>query len=184
MHSRVVTAASSYARSLSVEGALHPDDPAVYAITDFQREYPITVEATCSIDEALADMVQLRLHALLVTRQELGGGVDQRILGLVTAQDLERNIRRRGRGKQRYSERPGDAPVVEAMTPWEELPLLRYESLVSRTAIELYEMFSGTGLTHVLIAESEPEEAALVRGLVSRASLARRLRRHHAVSTR
>ena len=183
MHSRVVTAASSYARSLSVEGALHPDDPAVYAITDFHREYPITVEATCSIDEALADIVQLGLHALLVTRQELGG-VDQRILGLVTAQDLERNIHRRGRGKQRYSERPGDAPVVEAMTPWEELPLLRYESLVSRTAIELYEMFRGTGVTHVLIAESEPEEAALVRGLVSRASLARRLRRHHAVSTR
>lgn len=183
MASRVVTAASSYARSLSAEGALHPDDPAVYAIIDFQRDYPITVEADCSVDEALADMVQLRLHALLVTRQE-PGGMEQRILGLVTAQALERNIRWRGRCKQRYSERPGDAPVVGAMTPWNELPLLKYESLVPRTAIELYEMFRGTGLTHVLIAESQHEQAAFVRGLVSRASLARRLRRHHAAAAR
>lgn len=179
----MVTAASSYARSLASEGALRPDDPAVYAIIDFRREYPITVDADCSVDEALADMVQLRLHALLVTRQE-PGGMDQRILGLVTAQALEENMRRRGRGRQRYSERPGDAPVSGAMTPWNELSLLQYESLVPRTASELYDMFRGTGLTHVLVAESQHEEAAFVRGLVSRASLARRLRRHHAASPR
>jgi len=149
-------------RSLSREHVLHPDDAAISAITDFRREYPITVESDCSIDEALAEMVRLGLHALLVTRQE-EGGMEQQILGLVTAHD---------------------ARVDDAMTPWNELPLIKYESLQSLTAIELYDMFRSTGLTHMLVAETHDEDSASVRGLVSRACLAKRLRRHHAVSLR
>jgi CBS domain-containing protein len=182
MGSRDLTATSAYARSLSREHVLHPDDAAISAITDFRREYPITVESDCSIDEALAEMVRLGLHALLVTRQE-EGGMEQQILGLVTAYDLER-FRRRRRRQTEHSESHADARVDDAMTPWNELPLIEYESLQSLTAIELYDMFRSTGLTHMLVAETHDEDSASVRGLVSRASLAKRLRRHHAVSLR
>jgi CBS domain-containing protein len=182
MDSRVLTAASAYARSLSREHDLHPDDAAISAITDFRREYPITVESDCSIDEALADMVRLGLHALLVTRQE-EGGLEQQILGLVTAHELERFLRQRSRETQ-HSEKRADVRIDDVMTPWNELPLIKYESLQSLTAIELYDMFRGTGFTHVLVAETHDEDAAMVRGLVSRASLAKRLRRHREVSLR
>jgi CBS domain-containing protein len=181
MDSRVLTAASAYARSLSREGDLHPDDAALLAITDFRRDYPITVESECSIQEALADMVQFGLHALLVTRQE-EGGLEQQILGLVTAYDLERLLRRLRR--QASVEKPEDVRVDKVMTPWNELPLIKYESLQSMTAIELYEMFRGTQLTHVLVAETHHEDSALVRGMVSRAGLANRLRRHRGKSFR
>ncbi len=182
MDSRVITASSAYARSLSHEVELHPEDAAIYAITDFRRNYPITVEADCSIDEALAEMVRLRLHCLLVTRQERGG-LEQQILGLVTAQDLERHLRRRKRDAEQ-SGPPSVARIDEVMTPWDELPLIKYESLQSLTAAQLYDMFRGTGITHVLVAETHHEDSALVRGLVSRASLAKRLRRHHSVPSR
>jgi CBS domain-containing protein len=175
MDSRTLTAAAAYARSLSREGELQSDDAAIFAITDFRREYPITVESECSIDEALTDMVRLGLHALLVTRQERGG-LEQQILGLVTAHALER-LRRRRRQEAEHSERLTDVRVDEVMTPWNKLPMIKYESLQSMTAVELYEMFRGTRLTHVLVTETHHEDSALVRGLVSRASLANRLRR-------
>jgi hypothetical protein len=63
------------------------------------------------------------------------------------------------------------------MTPWNELPLVQYESLQSLTAYDLFEMFQGTGLTHLLVVETHGDESALARGLVSRATLAKRLRR-------
>ncbi|MGC2031837.1 MAG: CBS domain-containing protein [Steroidobacteraceae bacterium] len=176
MDSRALTAASAYSRSLGREGDLHPDDAAIFAITDFRREYPITVESECSIDEALTDMVRFGLHALLVTRQE-EGGLEQQILGLVTAHALER-LRRRQPRESEDSKKRADVRVDQAMTPWSELPLIKYEALQSLTAIELYAMFRGTRLTHVLVAETHHEDSALVRGLVSRASLASRLRRH------
>lgn len=182
MDSRALTAASAYARSLSREGELHSDDAAIFAITDFRREYPITVESDCSIDEALADMVHLGLHALLVTRQE-EGGLEQQILGLVTAHDLER-FRRRRRQETEHHERQAGVRVDEVMKPWNELPMIKYESLQSLTAIELYGMFRGTRLTHVLVAETHHEDSALIRGLVSRAVLAKRLRRHRGASLR
>ncbi|MHB8475787.1 MAG: CBS domain-containing protein [Steroidobacteraceae bacterium] len=181
MDSRALTAASAYARSLSREGELHSDDAAIFAFTDFRREYPITVESDCSIDEALADMVHLGLHALLVTRQEQGG-LEQQILGLVTAHDLERFRRRRR--QETDHERQADVRVGEVMTPWSELPMIKYESLQSLTAIELYEMFRHTRLTHVLVAETHHEDSALIRGLVSRAALVKRLRRHRGASLR
>jgi hypothetical protein len=49
------------------------------------------------------------------------------------------------------------------------------QHLRSHPAIELYRMFQGTGLTHLLVVEDHGSEAALARGLISRASLAMRL---------
>jgi hypothetical protein len=149
--------------------------PAFCAFTDFRRENPITVEADSSIDEALGDMKRLSAQALLVTHQEVGD-IEQQVVGLITYYDIERRRPHRCPPTATSSEQSG-IPVRDVMTPWNELPLVDYESLQSLTADGLYTMFQGTGLTHLLVIETHDDEPALARGLVSRATLAKRLRR-------
>jgi CBS domain-containing protein len=174
--SRVRSAASLIERTVANDDAyLESNVPAFCALTDFRRENPITVEGDSSIDEALGDMNRLSVHALLVTHQELGD-IEQQVVGLITYYDIER--RRPHRYPQTaVSSKRSDIRVREVMTPWDELPLVDYESLQSLTAYDLYAMFQGTGLTHLLVVETHGDESALARGLVSRATLAKRLRR-------
>ncbi len=154
--------------------ALDADDSAYRAMTDFQREYPITVPADRSLEDALNDMIRLGVHALLVTKQEIDGG-EQRVAGLVTAYEIHHQ-----RSHLLHSaDEPNQAEkgsVGDVMTSWDELSLVKYESLQTLTALDLYEMFQGTGLTHLLVIEGHGNDAAQARGLISRASLARRLR--------
>jgi len=173
--SRVRSAASLIKRTVADDEAyLESKDSAFCALTDFQHEDPITVEADSSIDEALRDMNRLSVHALLVTRQEVGD-IEQQVIGLITYYDIER--RRPHRYPQTgVSSARSEIRVGDVMAPWNELPLVHYESLQSLTASDLYEMFQGTGLTHLLVVESHGDEKALARGLISRATLAKRLR--------
>lgn len=157
------------------DSLLRPEDPAIYALTDFQREYPITVHAERPVRDALYDMTRLGVHALLVTRPE-EGGAEEHVLGLVTAFDM-----RRARPSRRLiaqsGERRSTVAVEAVMTVWDDLSLVRYESLLTLSASELYERFQGTGLTHLLVIEGADDGSTLARGMISRASLARRLRR-------
>jgi len=154
---------------------LQSGDSAFCALTDFRREDPITVEADSPIEDALGDMNHLGIHALLVTRQE-PEGIEQQVVGLITYYDAA--TERPSTGASVSRERP-KALVGDVMTPCSELPLVKYDSLQSLTAHDLYELFQGTGLTHLLVVETQPDGAAVARGLISRATLARRLRRLH-----
>jgi len=83
--SRVLSAASLPERSVANDEAyLDADDAAFCALTDFRRDYPITAGADSAIDDALADMNRLGVHALLVT-QEGVEGVTPQVVGLITA---------------------------------------------------------------------------------------------------
>ena len=177
----VVPSGVRFAASV-IEGAvandaayLESDDSAFYALTDFRRDDPITVEADSSIDDALGDMNRLGVHALLVTRQEVEG-IEQQVVGLITYHDIERRSLHRYPESAVFSERSG-IRVGDVMTPCNELPLVQYESLQSLSAYDLCEMFQGTGLTHLLVVETHGDESGLARGLLSRATLAKRLRR-------
>jgi CBS domain-containing protein len=145
--------------------ALTPDDSAYRALTDFNREYPITEPAGRSVDDALKDMTRLGVHALVVTKPQ-PDGADEQVVGLITSSDIQHLRSHPAKEKVR---------VEDVMTSWDELPLVKYESLQELTALELYRMFQGTGLTHLLVIEDHGSEAALARGLISRASLAMRL---------
>jgi CBS domain-containing protein len=174
--SRVQSAASLIERTgVNDDAYLESKDSAFCALTDFRREDPITVEAASTIDEALGEMNRLSVHALLVTRQEVGD-IDQQVVGLITYYDIERRRPHRYPQKAASSERSA-IRVGDVMTPWNELPLVHYESLQALTASDLYEMFQGTGLTHLLVVETHGDESSLARGLISRATLAKRLRR-------
>ena len=169
-------AASVYERAIANDAAnLRFGDSAFCALTDFRRESPITVEADSSIDDALAYMNRLGVHALLVTRQETDG-MSQQVVGLITHHDVERRSPYRYPGSAGSRER-SDGRVGDVMTPCNELSLVKYESLQSLTAYDLYAMFQGTGLTHLLVIETRGDESAVARGIVSRAALTMRLHR-------
>ncbi len=165
--SRVRSASSLVERTVANDDFyLDAADPASSALTDFRREFPIAVDADEFTEDALADMNRLAVHALLVT-QEGAEDADARVIGLITANDIERN----GRNLSLCPR------VRDVMTPWNELPLVKYESLQALTALDLYRMFQGTGLTHLLVIEIRDDASAETRGLLSRAALAKRLRR-------
>ncbi len=183
--SEVRSAASVTERTVANDAAhcLESSDSALCALTDFRREHPFTVEASSSIDDACGDMNRLGIHALLVTRRVAAGGIDRQVVGLITYYDIER---RRPHRYPRTDAAPAGLriPVEEVMTPSDELPLVRYELLQSLTARDLYEMFQGTGLTHLLVVEDHGYESTVARGLVSRAALTIRLHRPRAASAR
>jgi CBS domain-containing protein len=176
--SRVRWAAALVERSVANDDAfLEANDSAFCALTDFRREYPITVDTGTSIYDALADMNRLCVHALLVT-QDGPEEVDPQVVGLITAYDIERE---RPHSSSRMASLLARKRVTvgEIMTPRNELSLVNYESLQALTALDLYEMFQGTGLTHLLVVEMHGDDSAVARGLLSRATLAKRLRRTH-----
>jgi CBS domain-containing protein len=176
MPSRVRSAASLIERTPGNDDAyLEANDSAFCALNDFRREYPITVDADSSIDNALADMNRLAVHALLVTQDGLEGA-DPQVVGLITAYDIERERPHRCPRTADFSVRK-HVVVGDVMTPWNELSLVKYQSLETLTAFDLYEMFKGTGLTHLLVIEIHGDGSAVARGLLSRATLAKRLRR-------
>jgi CBS domain-containing protein len=160
---------------------LEPGDSAFYALTDFWRVRPGTVEALASIDAALADMNRLGVQALLVSK-EVSDKQDSQIIGLITEYDIQRERPHRFDRTSAFI-KSKHARVGDVMTPSEELSLVHFESLQSLTAFDAYAMFRGTGLTHLLVIEAQGDDVCVARGLLSRATLARRLRRTHSVSS-
>lgn len=156
------------------EGYLAATDAACCAITDFELDFPITVDMERAVDDAFNDMMRLGIHALLVTRQGLRG-IDPQIMGLITAREIQTARRTRLRRSSGVSGAPPSLRVCEIMTAWDDLSVVNYESLMSLTARELYDTFQGTGLSHLLVVEVVRQDAAVARGVLSRATLARRL---------
>jgi CBS domain-containing protein len=172
--SRIRSASSLRERIVAKEdGNLGATDSAFCALTDFELDFPITVDMDASIDAAFKDMTRLGIHALLVTRRGLRG-IEPQIEGLITAHDIER-ARPKRRSIDDRSHLPAHLKVADVMSPWDELSSVKYESLNSLTALDLYQMFQGTGLTHLLVVEVHNDEVAVARGVLSRATLAKRL---------
>jgi CBS domain-containing protein len=150
-------------------------EPAFRAMTDFRRECPITIEARSLIDDAASCMNRERIHALLVKRA-IGMSFAQQAVGLITYYDIERCRLRRCPQATTPSGKAG-VRVEDVMTSSDDLPVVRYESLQSLRASDLYKRFQGSGLTHLLVIETLGVGFALVRGLISRAALTMRLHR-------
>ena len=174
-----VRSAASFIEQSAVkhDDYLQDDDSAFCALTDFRQECLITVDADSSIDDAFSDMVRLGVHALLVTQEIIECATEQ-VLGLITAYDIERERSHGSHGIIDFRAQK-HIQVADVMTPWNELPLVNYESLRTLTALDLYNMFQGTGLTHLLVIDIHGDDAAVARGLLSRATLAKRLRHGH-----
>jgi CBS domain-containing protein len=155
-------------RSILDGQELKMSDPAIYAVTDFTRDYPMTVDPERQIDDALSDMIRLGVRALLVAR-------DQRLVGLVTSYDIQGERPMQFLQSSNYS-RHEDIRVMHVMTPWDELVALDWESVESARAGELHAAFEQTPLTHLLVIETDRRtRRSVVRALASRARLLRQL---------
>jgi hypothetical protein len=155
-------------RSILDGQRLDPGDPAIYAITDFKRDYPMTVEPERQIDDALTDMIRLGVRALVVAKE-------QRLVGLLTSYDIQGERPMQFLQSSNYS-RHQDIRVMHIMTPWDELLALDWESVESARAGELWALFQRTNLTHMLIVEVDRKTShSVVRALASRARLVRQL---------
>ena len=155
-------------RSIVDGQSIELTDPAIYAITDFKRDYPMTVDAERQIDDALSDMIRLSVRALLVAKE-------QRLVGLITSYDIQGERPIQFLQSSNYS-RHQDVRVVHVMTPWDELMVLDWEHLEAARAGDLLRLFEQTNLTHLLIIEVDRKtSSSTVRALASRARLLRQL---------
>jgi CBS domain-containing protein len=156
-------------RSVRDGQALQLNDPAIHAITDFTREYPVTVDAECQIDDALNDMIRLGVRALLVANQ-------RRLVGLITSYDIQGEKPIQFLQSSNYN-RHQDIRVADIMTPWDQLLAVDWGSIQSARAADLLRVFEESGLTHLLVIEVDRKNStATVRALASRARLMRQLK--------
>jgi CBS domain-containing protein len=156
-------------RSVSDGQFLDPSDPAIHAITDFTREYPVTVDEERQIDDALEDMIRLGVRALLVVREQL-------IAGLITSYDIQGERPLQFLQTSTYG-RHQDIRVGHIMTPWDKLLAVDWESVQAAHAGDLLHVLEEAEMTHLLVIERGKKNASpIVRALVSRARLARQLR--------
>jgi CBS domain-containing protein len=155
-------------RSVSDGQFLDPSDPAIHAITDFTREYPVTVDEERQIDAALDDMIRLGVRALLVVRE-------QRVVGLITSYDIQGERPLQFLQTSTYT-RHQDIRVGHIMTPWDRLLAVDWASIQSARAGDLMQVLEDTGMTHLLVIEGAKKNSPpIVRALLSRARLARQL---------
>jgi CBS domain-containing protein len=156
-------------RSITDGQLLDPNDLAIHAITDFTREYPVTVDEERQIDDALGDMIHLGVRAMLVMRE-------QRIVGLVTSYDIQGERPLQFLQRSTYG-RHRDIRVGHIMTPWDKLLSVDWEEIQATRAGDLLHVLDEAALTHLLVIEAGRKNTApVVRALVSRARLARQLR--------
>jgi CBS domain-containing protein len=155
-------------RAVSDGRLLNPDAPALFAITDFTREHPVTVESERQIDDALDDMIRLGVRALLVRK-------DQRVVGLITSYDIqgERPMQFLQSSTYRHHR---EIRVADIMTPWDALTAIHWETVQSMRAGDLLQLLEQAALTHAIVLEADGSgSGCVVRALVSRARLARQL---------
>ncbi len=155
-------------RSILDGRPLELSDPAIYALTDFKRDYPMTVDAERQIDDALSDMIRLSVRALLVAKE-------QRLVGLITSYDIQGERPMQFLQCSSYS-RAEDISGVHVMTPGDELLALDWDHVEAARAGELLMLFEQTQLTHLLVIEVDGKTShSTVRALASRARLLRQL---------
>lgn len=146
---------------------LQSNDSALFAFTDFALDAAITVDEERPIDDALKDMIQHGVRALLATR-------NHHVTGLITSYDIQ------GEKPLQFLQNSTftchrDICVGHIMTPLHRWPAINAATLRSLTAGELLQSLFDDGLTHLLVIETNAEHATLVRGIVSRSWLARQL---------
>jgi CBS domain-containing protein len=156
-------------RSVSDGQFLDPGDPAIHAMTDFSREYPVTIDEERQIDDALDDMIRFGVRALLVVRE-------QSIVGLITSYDIQGERPLQFLQSSTYR-RHHEIRVGHIMTPWDKLLALDWGTVQSARAGDLLHLLDEAEMTHLLVIEhGKKSTPPIVRGLVSRARLARQLR--------
>jgi CBS domain-containing protein len=139
--------------------------PAVSVMTDFTWDTPVTVAADRFIDDALRDMMNAGVRALLVMRGEV-------IVGLITSYDIqgERPVQfLNASGFTRHDE----IEVGHIMTPWDSVPTIDLPWVASASVGDVIKRFQRREDSHFVVVEYAEQGGAFVRGMFSRTQLRR-----------
>jgi len=142
-------------------------DPAVNAMNDFSRQYPVTVDEDRQIGVALSDMARLGVRSLLVVNE-------LNVVGFITSYDIE-GERPIQYIQQFHDVRRNEVQVGQVMTRWHDLVTLNWSAVRTARVIDVLQALRDTNLMHLLVVEAENDQATLVRGLFSRARIERQL---------
>ena len=142
-------------------------DPAINAMSDFSRQYPVTVSEDRQIGAALTDMARLGVRALLVVN-------DLKVVGFITSYDIE------GERPIEYVQQIHDAQhneilVGQIMTRWQDLTTLNWSAVRSARVADVLQALYDADLMHLLVVEVESDGMTCVRGLFSRAQIEHQL---------
>lgn len=149
---------------------LADDDPACAVTTDFAQIQPMTVARDRHIDDALQDMIQAGVRALLVI-------TDGVVAGLITSYDIQ------GEKPIQFLQGPDcihdsclhrDVLVEDIMVRWDALPKLSLDTLGQQRIGDLRLTFARhPEWMHLLVVEAHDDGGCFVRGIVSRTRLER-----------
>lgn len=164
---------AGFARPPQPPRLVHLDDPALAVLTDFQIVHAVTTGPEVSIDEALEVMKTRGVRLLLVT------GVNNAILGLITAKDIqgEKPIK-----IAQASRIPHSAIRVDAvMTPQSAIEVLNMLSVRNAQVGHIVATLRLLARQHALVVEVDPEtKAQTVRGIFSTSQISKQLEVHAA----
>jgi CBS-domain-containing membrane protein len=139
--------------------------PAASVMTDFSWNTPVTVAIDRFIDDALRDMMNAGVRALLVMRGEV-------IVGLITSYDIQGERPARFLNASGFT-RHDEIEVGHIMTPWDSVPTIDLPWVASASVGDVLERFQRRGDSHFVIVEYAEQGGAFVRGLFSRTQLQR-----------
>ncbi len=161
-------------RAISNDQPVRLSDPALRIMTDFTREYPVTVDEEQSIDAALAEMIRLGVRAMLVMR-------GQRVVGFISSYDIQ------GERPLQYLLRSNHAlhdevQVSHIMTPLPQLVALNWQAVKNADVGEILDAFRHVDAMHLLVMETGTDSTRYVRGVFSKTRIERQLIKLSAVS--
>jgi CBS domain-containing protein len=142
-------------------------DPAVNAMNDFTREYPVTVDEDRQIGAALKDMARLGVRSFLVVN-------DLQVVGLISSYDIE-GERPIQYIQQFHDVRRNEVQVAHVMTRWHDLVTLRWSAVKIARVADVLQTLRDTNLMHLLVIDTQSDATSVVRGLFSRARIERQL---------
>jgi CBS domain containing-hemolysin-like protein len=143
------------------------DDPALVAMTDFERVSAVLIRPNDSIDEANQRMIQRGVRLLLVVDTQ------RDVAGLITANDILGEkplqfITERGGGRH-------DIEVRDIMTPQSRLEVLELRDVQHARVGQIIATLKEAGRQHALIVDRDSAGRQRVRGMFSLTQIARQL---------
>ena len=142
-------------------------EPAARVMTDFTCKTPVTVATDRFIDDALREMINAGVRALLVMRGEV-------VVGLITSYDIQGDRPLQFQNCSGFTHH-SDIEVGHIMTRWEAVPTLDVPWVSLATVGDVVERFQHCGDSHFLVVEYVEQGGAFVRGMFSRTEVQRQL---------
>jgi CBS domain-containing protein len=156
-------AGSEYDHPPDAPELLHPDSPAIEAMTDFREVWPVTVSPDMNVDDALEYMKRFGVRMLLVIDE------DRRIIGIVTAEEIMGELPIKLVEGERAARKAVTVKMV--MTPQNKVQVLDMISVRDAQVRHIGETLRELESRHVLVVETGESGKQRVRGLFSRSRI-------------